>query len=444
MEAFLWATTASLRQYIDSAVERYDDPRARRSFDEINFPSGPARVKDGARSPALGALSAPYRLLRSRSVRLSRDGGFDDRWWDNPSLELDPEARRAFFEASARCGQRWFLEWDIKISGAMGIGSFESRTRHRLSHSDLIANSFAIELSILAMPDHLASLRLFARVARKASFSAAARELGIPLSTVSRTIADLEREIGVGLLMRSTRAVTLTDAGADFLGRLEPILADLEDAEQIVRGDDELRGVLRVGLGSSLAVREVIPRLPIFMDKHKALHVDLILEDQRRDLVAEGVDVALRFGPLPDSMATVQRICVWPHVLVAAPDYLAKAGVPQTPTELSAHNLIIGPLSPGTNLSFRKGSTAISVRAKGRVRVAGDEGAIAAAVAGLGLVVTSSGSCRRETASGALVRVLTEWDLGSSDLSAVFVIGRVAKHASRVFTDYLIATLRDT
>ncbi len=293
------------------------------------------------------------------------------------------------------------------------------------------------------MTDHLASLRLFARVARKGSFSAAARELGIPQSTASRTIAELEREIGAGLLMRTTRAVTLTDAGADFLKRLEPILGDLDDAEQILRGNDELRGVLRVGLGSSLAVREVIPRLPAFMEKHKALQVDLILEDQRQDLVAEGVDVALRFGPLPDSTATVRRIRGWPRVLVAAPEYLSRTGVPRIPSDLSTHDLIIGPASPNSNLSFRKGSTAISVRAEGRLRVAGNEGAITAAVAGLGLVMTSSGSCRREMANGTLVRVLSDWDLGSADLSAIFASGKAAKHASRAFTDYLIAVLHE-
>lgn len=111
------------------------------------------------------------------------------------------------------------------------------------------------------MSDRLFALRLFVRVAQKGSFSGAGREMGIPQSTASRTIATLEREIGAALLVRSTRAVTLTDAGADFLARIEPILADLEDAEHAARGTGELRGVLRVGLGSSLAVRELIPRL---------------------------------------------------------------------------------------------------------------------------------------------------------------------------------------
>src|SRR5580698_5637112 len=116
------------------------------------------------------------------------------------------------------------------------------------------------------MSDHLSALRLFARVARKGSFSAAGRELDIPQSTASRTIAELERRVDAPLLVRNTRAVTLTDAGSDFLARIEAVLAELEAAEQAERGTTELSGRLRIGIGSSLATREVIPRLPEFLD----------------------------------------------------------------------------------------------------------------------------------------------------------------------------------
>jgi DNA-binding transcriptional LysR family regulator len=293
------------------------------------------------------------------------------------------------------------------------------------------------------MSDHLFALRLFVRVARKGSFSAAGRELGIPQSTASRTIAALEREVGAPLLVRNTRAVTLTDAGTDFLARLEPVLAELDDAEHAARGTGELRGALRVGLGSSLAVREVIPRLPPFVARHPALQVDLILEDRRQDLLMDGVDVALRFGPLEDSTATARRIRGWPRVLTAAPDYVSRSGLPKNPADLSGHAIILGPVSTRTNWSFRRGSTATSVRVEGRLRITGNEGAIAAAVAGMGIVMTSSGAVRREIEGGSLVRVLEDWDLGSMDLNAVFVGGKATKRAARAFTDYLIDALRD-
>lgn len=293
------------------------------------------------------------------------------------------------------------------------------------------------------MNDHLSALRLFARVARKGSLSAAGRELGIPQSTASRTLAGLERRIGAALLTRNTRTVKLTDAGADFLSRVEPLLSELEDAEQAVRGTGELHGSLRVSLGSSLAVREVIPRLPVFLERHPALQVELLLADHRQDLISEGIDVALRFGPLVDSTATVRHIRAWPRVLAASPDYLKKAGLPQTPADLSAHTIIIGPVSTTPNWSFRKGGTTTSVRVDGRVRIAGNEGAIAAAIAGVGIVMTSSGSLRRELGEGSLIRVLGDWDLGTMELSAVFAGGRTTKRAARAFTDFLVEALRN-
>jgi DNA-binding transcriptional LysR family regulator len=294
------------------------------------------------------------------------------------------------------------------------------------------------------MSDHLFALRLFARVARKGSFSAAGRELGIPQSTASRTIAALEREIGTSLLTRNTRAVTLTDVGAEFLVRLEPILAELDDAEHAARGTEELRGVLRVGLGSSLAIREVIPKLLPFMAQHPALRVDLILDEQRQDLVSEGLDVALRFGPLSDSSVIARHIRGWPRILTASPAYLGKSGVPQTPADLSAHDIVVGPVSATTNWSFRKnGGTTTSVRVEGRLRIAGNEGAIAAAVADMGIVMTSSGAVRRELDGGQLTRILGDWDLGPLELNAVYPGGKAVKRSARAFTDYLVDILRD-
>ncbi len=111
------------------------------------------------------------------------------------------------------------------------------------------------ELSIVAMNGHLDALRLFVRVARRGSFSVAGRELGVPQSTVSRTVSALERKTGASLLIRSTRAVSLTDSGADFLARIEPILAGLDEAEHVARGSSEMRGLLRVAGASKNKAR---------------------------------------------------------------------------------------------------------------------------------------------------------------------------------------------
>jgi hypothetical protein len=128
--------------------------------------------------------------------------------------------------------------------------------RDRLFHWIAVVSQNGFQLSTLAMSDRLFALRLLARVARKGSFSVAGRELDIPQSTASRMIATLEREVGVALFVRTTRAVTLIDAGLDFLTRIESVLAGLDEAEHAARGTGELRGILRIGLATTLAVRE--------------------------------------------------------------------------------------------------------------------------------------------------------------------------------------------
>jgi DNA-binding transcriptional LysR family regulator len=160
--------------------------------------------------------------------------------------------------------------------------------------------------------------------------------------------------------------------------------------------------------------------------------------------VAEGVDVALRFGPLSDSTATARRILAWPRVLTASGAYLDKAGTPSTPTDLSQHAIILGPGSLGGHWSFRKCGTATSFQVEGRLTARASDGAIAAAVAGLGIVMAPFGACRRELERGELIRLLREWDAGTAELNAVYASGRAAKPSARAFVDYLIAALRET
>jgi len=301
------------------------------------------------------------------------------------------------------------------------------------------------------MNDHLSSLRLFVRVARRGSFSAGGRELNVPQPTVSRMVAALERKMGAALFTRTTRAVTLTEAGVDFLARVEPILSALDEAEYAVRGTGELRGVLRVGLSSTFAIREIAPRLPVFMDQHPALRVELVADDMRQNFVSESIDIGLRFGALADSTAVARRIAVadstavarriaaWPRVIVASPAYLERFGVPQNPADLAAHSVIVGPSRLGPAWTFRKNGKATSVRVGGRLTATVNEVATAAAVAGLGLTSMASVGCRGEIENGSLVRVLADWDMGSVELHAVFPDGRGAKPAARTFADFLVA-----
>ena len=294
------------------------------------------------------------------------------------------------------------------------------------------------------MSDRLFALRLFTRVARTGSFSRAARELGLSQPSASRIVAELEREVGAALMTRTTRGLILTEAGSDYLARIEPILAALEEADHAARGTGELRGSLRVAVTLGWGVREVIPLLPAFMRLHPALHIDLLMDDRHQDLVTEGVDVALRFGVLADSSATARYLGATPLLLVASPDYLARAGLPDTPESLANHEVIYGPLGIGLETcTFHRDGRTTSVRVEGRLTTSVNMAATAAAVAGLGIASVALWNCRAELASGALVKVLIDWQMEPLQLHAVFAAGRAAKSSARAFADYLATALRE-
>lgn len=292
------------------------------------------------------------------------------------------------------------------------------------------------------MTDRLLALRTFIRTARSGSFTRAGRELGLSQPSVSRILAQLETDVGAALLVRTTRVVTLTDAGADYLARVEPLLSALEEADHAARGAGELRGLLRVALSFSFGVREVIPRLPTFLERHPALRIDLGINDARQDLVADGVDVALRLGPLPDSSLVARKLAQAPRLLVASPAYLERRGRPRNPGDLAAHAVIVGPRGSGPNAwTFTKDGRRTSVRVEARLTTAANEGAIAGAVAGLGITLTSLWGCRAELERGDLAQVMADWTMEPVELHALLPAGRAASSAARAFIHYLTPLL---
>jgi len=287
------------------------------------------------------------------------------------------------------------------------------------------------------------ALRLYTRVARLGSFSAAARECGLSQSQASRIVAELEEELGVRLLARTTRAVTPTEAGGEFLARIEPILAALDDAEHSVREGGELRGLLRMSMPTSFGVRDVIPRLAPFVERHPDLHIHLQLGDRRQDLIRDAVDVAIRLGRLPDSSATAKLIATIPRVIVASPEYLERHGVPTTPEDLSRHRIVGGTASAvPTAWRFERGGEVSAIELEPHFSTDENEGAIAAAAAGLGITSTSGWACRRELEAGVLIRLLSEWTLSGIPVHAYFPMGRATRAAARAVIDHLVATFQ--
>ena len=291
------------------------------------------------------------------------------------------------------------------------------------------------------MTDRFDAMNLFIRVARTRSFSVAARERGVSQPTVSRAIAGLEKELGVALFARTPRAVTLTEAGTDYFARVEIVLKALDEATDAVRGSGVLSGMLRIGASSSFSQRVLIPRLPNFMSAHPRLRVNLLSDDQRLDLVAEGIDVALRFGVLEGTSAGARRVRSWPRVAAASSGFLSAVGRPECPADLANFQVFAGPSGSGSGVTLRKGSQISSVKVDSRLIVSTSEGCIAAAVAGMGIVITSSLSCAQELWEGSLVRVLEEWDLGDVELNAVYAVGRQAKPSARALTEFIISEI---
>ncbi|WP_297355083.1 LysR family transcriptional regulator [Paraburkholderia sp.] len=287
------------------------------------------------------------------------------------------------------------------------------------------------------------SLKLYTRVARLGSFSAAARECGLSQSQVSRIIADLETDLGARLLTRTTRAVVLTEAGAEFLARLDSILIALEDAEHSVREGGELRGMLRMSMPASVAIREVIPRLTPFLELHPELRLQVLLGDRPQDLVKDAVDVAIRLGRLVDSSATATLITQIQRVIIASRDYVDRCGAPGRPEDLARHRIVGGPASVvPSGWKFERAGEEVVIDLEAHFSTNENEGAVAAAVAGLGITSTTEWACRRELDDGSLVRLLAGWKTEDVPVHAYFPMGRATRAAGRAVVEHLMADLR--
>ncbi len=271
------------------------------------------------------------------------------------------------------------------------------------------------------MSDRLQELTAFVRAGETGSFSRVARELGVSQPSISRMVASLEARLGVKLLLRTTRQVTLTETGRTFLDRAQQILSELDDAEHAARGLDSLRGRLRLALSGAFGIREVIPRLPGFMAQHPKLSIDLMMSDRTEDLITEAADMALRLGPLANSGFGARLLGKAPRLAVASPGYLTRRGTPQAPADLASHDCILGPgLSGASGWRFARAGRATSVTVAGPIKVAAADGVVACAKAGLGIALASRWMCRAELEAGELVAILSNYQLDGIELHAVY------------------------
>jgi len=287
--------------------------------------------------------------------------------------------------------------------------------------------------------DRLQAMATFVQVVQTGSFSAAARVLHLGQPAVSKTVAQLEAHLQVRLLMRSTHGLAPTEAGVRFYERAQIVLQELEEAELSARGAGaDLSGRLRVSAAPTFARLHLIPALPAFLAAHPDLEMDVVLDDRPIDLIAEGIDISLRMGRLPDTGLVARRLATARRLVIATPAYLARAGTPKTPTELSQHQtLVFTQQDSAWDFRHVSAGTTASVVVRGRARFSAAEGIRTAVLADMGITIASEWMFTPELADGRVQVVLPEWTLPDIDLWAVFPSGRMATAKARAFADFV-------
>jgi DNA-binding transcriptional LysR family regulator len=288
-------------------------------------------------------------------------------------------------------------------------------------------------------------MEVFVRVVDLGGFSAAARALRMTPSAVSKLIARLEARLGARLINRSTRKLQLTPEGSSFYEQSQRILADLEEAERSAAAGAAPRGRLRVNTSVPFGTHHLIPLLPEFLERHPEITVDVTLTDKVVDLLEERADVAIRVGPLKESQLIARKLGESRMMLVAAPAYLEKHGVPQTPSDLARHNLLGFSFARQSNgWPFRDADGNVSaVVPTGNAQVSDGESMRLLVLTGLGISRLSLVHIGPDVKAGRLVPVLERYNPGDTEsIHAVYVGGGHLPMRVRAFLDFLVERVR--
>lgn len=292
--------------------------------------------------------------------------------------------------------------------------------------------------------DRLETMRTFAAVASTGGFASAARRLGLSAPAVTRAIAALEARLGTRLLHRTTRVVRLTDAGAQFLADCRRILAEVEDAEAAAAGvHGELRGALAVTAPAMFGRLHVAPLVLEFLRRHRRVEIRTLLVDRVVNMLEEGLDVAVRIGPLPDSSLTAVRVGSVRRMVCAAPSYLAARGTPAAPADLAEHDIVsLTGLTPSPGWTFAAGDGRVTVPVAPRFTTNLPDVALDAVRAGHGLATLLSYQVAADLEAGRVVAVLVEFEPPPLPIHVMHGAGRRPSARVRAFVDHVVAALR--
>ncbi|MGK9170592.1 LysR family transcriptional regulator [Inquilinus limosus] len=287
--------------------------------------------------------------------------------------------------------------------------------------------------------DRFTAMATFVRVAELGSLSAAARDLGLTQPAVSQQVAALERRLGVRLLNRSTRRLALTEAGERYYAQARRILEAVAEAEDsLAETPGELTGSLRVHAPAGLGQAHLASILIGFQQRHPALAVELIADDRYADLIGEGVDVAIRLGDLTSPGLVARRLATLRRILVAAPDYVAAHGSPETPEELARHpHVRFSWVAAGEAVPLIGPQGPLEVRVRSRFLANNAFVLIEAIRARIGVGGARLPLVQALLDSGELVRVMRGYAYAPLEVHAVYPSGRFVPRRVRAFVDHL-------
>jgi len=293
--------------------------------------------------------------------------------------------------------------------------------------------------------DKLEAMSAFVAVAKARGFSAAARELGIPLATINRRVVDLERNMGVRLLHRSTRQVVLTDIGQHFFVTCERILEELREAEEAATGEYRApKGVLTITAPMGFGRLHLQPIALEFLAAFPDINLKLMLVDRVVRLEEENIDLALRISELPDSSMIARPLGHLQMVVSASRAYLEQRGIPQEPSDLMRHDCIAwSSVEPLNSWWFREGASDKTFPVRTRLSTSSADSAIGAALAGLGLVQTTSYQAEPALRDGQLSLVLRAFECAPTPVSLVYGRQRLLPLKVRAFIDFAVPRLTD-
>ena len=294
--------------------------------------------------------------------------------------------------------------------------------------------------------DKLANMKAFATVAKGGSFARAGQQMQLATSVVSKRVKDLEEHLGILLLQRTTRRVSLTEAGYNYLEQVQRILDELEEVEESIRSQSQRAvGEIKIGAPLSFTVGKLGPIFSEFLNLYPEVKIKTFLSDKKIDLIAEGYDIAIRIGSLSDSSLISKRIAHCRRLVCANPEYLQRMGTPQRPGDLYQHHcLIYSNVQDGKSWPFHIDGNIVYQPIEGRFNSDNGDVLCEAAIAGCGITMLPSFIVDKALALGQLVTVLEEYEEPDFGVYVLYPNRRHMSNRVRLLIEFLAESLAET